>query len=669
MSTQLLLALDLLLVVTGAAAFLTAGVLSLPIRPGPARARPIAALATAGTGLALCAGRVVVDVVLAGRGWWFAGEKIALGLPLAVGGAGLAAVVGVPFLAQAVRGRVTESRRAPAAASLLIAGYGSAAGILGTFAVGYPMTVTGAGAIAALVAGVSGLTWLGLTRSGSPGVRASLVVVCVVPVLASAGFAFYRSIQPVLIGTASAGHGHLAAGASGGGATSSDAPGISVTDLRTPADIAGPVERFTLSARQQAVTLPSGRVIEAWTFGSVPGPELRVRQGDVVEVTLENQDVADGVTLHWHGYAVPNGEDGVAGVTQDAVAPGESFTYRFLAGDTGTYWYHAHQVSSEAVGRGLFGVLIVEPAGPAGGGADGLADTVVDVVAPVHTFDGIPVVAGTDGPLHAAIDPGRRVRVRVINTDPTPHRVSVSGADFTVASVDGADLLGPTPLRGSVMRIPAGGRYDVMLEMPVSPVDVAIDGAPNTGVRLIPAPAAEPLAGGGAGFVDGPELDLLAYGRPAPVAGMTGAPVDREATLVLDRQARFLDGVPTLAQTINGDVHPFVPPISVRAGDLLRLTVVNRGGDTHPMHPHGHRVLVESRNGEPVSGSPLWLDTFDVQPGEVWTVLLRADNPGIWMAHCHNLEHATQGMVVHLTYEGVSTPFSLGGGHADNRPE
>ena len=161
-------------------------------------------------------------------------------------------------------------------------------------------------------------------------------------------------------------------------------------------------------------------------------------------------------------------------------------------------------------------------------------------------------------------------------------------------------------------------------------------------------------------FVDGPDLDLLTYGTPAAVPGITGADVTREATLVLDRQFRFLNGIPTLAQTVNGEVHPFVPPIVVREGDLLRLTVVNRSGETHPMHPHGHRVLVESRNGEPVRGSPLWLDTFDVQPGEVWTVLLRADNPGIWMAHCHNLEHATQGMVVHLVYEGVSTPYTPG---------
>ncbi len=692
MTTQLLLAVDLLLVVTGAAGFLTAGAVALvgvgeSVRPGQGRGRTVAVAAAGVAGLLLCLARVAVDALLVGRGWWFAGEKIALGLPLAVLSAGLGAAVGLPFAVRAVRGRAREERRPAAAASLLIAGYGSAAGLLLTFVVGYPMSVAGAGAVAALVVGVSALTWVVLTRSGSPGVRAFLVLVCVIPVLAAAGLAFYRSVQPVAIGGGTAGHAHLAAAAaSAGGATPTTGQTVSVRDLRTPVDSPGPVRRFTLAARQEALTLPSGRVLEAWTFGSVPGPELRVRQGDVVEVTLQNRDIADGVTLHWHGYPVPNGEDGVAGVTQDAVAPGESFVYRFVARDSGTYWYHAHQVSSEAVRRGLYGVLVVEPAGAVVGGGDAAAegtsegrlvdesvtDGVADIVVPVHTFDGVPVVAGTDGPLDASVEPGQPVRLRLINTDPTPHRISVGGSDLTVVAVDGTDLIDPTPLRGTVLRIPAGGRYDVAFEMPSSTVDVAVEGAPDTGVRLAPGSGGA-SSGGGVPFVDGPELDLLSYGTPAPVPGITDragvTAVDREATLVLDRQARFLDGIPTLAQTVNGDVHPFVPPIAVREGDLVRLTVVNRGGDTHPMHPHGHRVLVESRDGMPVTGSPLWFDTFDVRPGEVWTVLLRADNPGIWMAHCHNLEHATQGMVVHLTYEGVSTPFSLGGGPADNRPE
>ena len=86
------------------------------------------------------------------------------------------------------------------------------------------------------------------------------------------------------------------------------------------------------------------------------------------------------------------------------------------------------------------------------------------------------------------------------------------------------------------------------------------------------------------------------------------------------------------------------------------------------MHPHGHHVRVLSRNGIAPAGSPLVLDTVDVLPGDVWEVLLTADNPGIWMDHCHNLEHAAQGMMALLQYEGIDSPF-MHGGHAHNKPE
>ena len=88
---------------------------------------------------------------------------------------------------------------------------------------------------------------------------------------------------------------------------------------------------------------------------------MRVTEGDLVDVTLVNRDIAGGVTIHWHGVDVPNAEDGVAGVTQDAVLPGGSFRYRFVADDAGTYWYHTHQAASDGVQRGLFWVLIVQP--------------------------------------------------------------------------------------------------------------------------------------------------------------------------------------------------------------------------------------------------------------------------------------------------------------------
>jgi FtsP/CotA-like multicopper oxidase with cupredoxin domain len=666
MTTQQLQALDLLLVALSLALWLAAAVVTLSLGAQSGRRRGVAALSCAVAAAVVTLGRAMVVALLVDRGWWFAADKVLVSVPLAVVTGGLAVAVAMPFLRHAAAGNVDTRRRPAAVAALFAAVYGSAAGLLVAFVVGYPVAASPALVIVALVVGLSGLTWLGLRGRRRPGGVAVFAVLCLIPLLTGAAVSFYSDIQPVVIGHASGDHTHLAAASAGAapGAAGTGAQQVSVSDLRTPAEPSGPVRRFQLTARQQTVTLPSGRTVDAWTFGSLPGPEIRVRQGDLVEVTLINADIADGVTVHWHGYPVPNGEDGVAGVTQDAVLPGGSFVYRFVAKDAGTYWYHAHQVSSEAVGRGLFGALVVEPYD---GASSDNGSGATDLTVAVHTVNGITTLGGTDLVDTQRIAPGDHMRLRMINTDSVPHRISVTGAGFTVVAVDGTNLNAPTTLVGQVLRIPAGGRFDISLTMVASAVTLGVEGAPETGMLLVPD-GASPGDQAVAPFVEGPDLDLLSYGAAAAVPGMTGVAIDREATLVLDRQFRFLGGVPTFAQTVNGEVHPHVPPIVVREGELLRLTVVNRGSDTHPMHPHGHRVLVESRDGVPVTGSPVWLDTFDVRPGEVWVVLLRADNPGIWMAHCHNLEHATQGMVVHLVYEGVTTPYSLGGA-ADNRPE
>ena len=98
----------------------------------------------------------------------------------------------------------------------------------------------------------------------------------------------------------------------------------------------------------------------AWTFnGSVPGPEIRVKEGENVKIKLKNE-LPEPVTIHWHGLPVPNNMDGIPGVTMNAVQPGKSFTYEFKATVPGTYWYHSHQNSADQVDKGLYGSLIVE---------------------------------------------------------------------------------------------------------------------------------------------------------------------------------------------------------------------------------------------------------------------------------------------------------------------
>jgi FtsP/CotA-like multicopper oxidase with cupredoxin domain len=432
--------------------------------------------------------------------------------------------------------------------------------------------------------------------------------------------------------------------------------GVSIADLRGgPVPAPGePVRRFTLTARMAAVQL-AGRTVEAWTFdGQVPGPPLRVRQGELVEVTLHNADIAAGVTLHWHGYPVPNGEDGVAGVTQDAVPPGGEFVYRFRANQPGTYWYHSHQRSAEAVRRGLFGTLVVEPPDPTAG---------LDLTVPIHTIGGTMLTGAVDGLDRRSVPPGTPVRLRLVNTDDSPHMFALRGTAFRLAAVDGAGINGTgitgAELAGDRLPLAAGGRYDLVFTMPTGPVQLAVDGRNDRGLLLSADLTATPPPGPDVG----PVLDITRYGTAQALPSR----FDREFTLVLDRQLRFLDGVPRSAYTVGGRVYPNIPSQLVREGELVRFTIVNRGSEPHPMHPHGHRVQVLSRNGVPATGA-VWTDSFEVGPGEVWQVALRADNPGIWMSHCHNLKHAAEGMVLHLIYDGVRSPYVVGHS-SSNHPE
>jgi FtsP/CotA-like multicopper oxidase with cupredoxin domain len=431
-----------------------------------------------------------------------------------------------------------------------------------------------------------------------------------------------------------------------------------ITDPGRPADVA-----VTLTARKQQFRLPSGRSVEGYTLNGIsPGPVIHARAGQLVQVRLVNESVPDGVTLHWHGVDVPNAADGVAGVTQDAVGIGDAFTYRFVAHQVGTFWYHSHQMSHLQVRRGLLGALVVQPKPvlpkrPAVNRVE-----VVDVVALVHLFDGVRTVNGHEGDVRVVVAPGGRARVRVINTENGGLSAWVAGAPFRVVATDGAELSGPAEIRDHAVAITAGGRADLEVTMPQdgSPVRVQLGGsiAVVLGSTGFAAPAVrQPRA----------ELDLLSYGRPAPLTFDPDHP-DRRFRYQIGRRPGFLDGRPGLWWTVNGHLFPDLPMFVVTAGDVVRMRVSNHSGEAHPMHLHGHHAVVLSRNGVPATGSPWWIDSLDVGNGESYDIAFVADNPGIWMDHCHNLPHAGQGLVAHLMYTNVTTPFQIGGS-AGNEPE
>ena len=470
--------------------------------------------------------------------------------------------------------------------------------------------------------------------------RALIAIVATIVVLAPLGFFWQRSLVPNDLSPMAMGY----ADYGGGPATAHDHHGTDVRQLTGPVDHKPDVV-VDLVARQERFDIPGRGSADGYTLNHTsPGPRIVAKQGDLVQVTLRNENVADGITLHWHGVDVPNAEDGVAGVTQDAVGPGQSFVYRFVAKDAGTYWYHSHQVSHEQVRKGLYGVLVVQP-------------TPTDVVAAVHTYDKVRTVNGEYGERRVQA-PGPIARVRLINTDNGPLAVWVDGAPYKVVAVDGTDVSGPTEVSGKSVLVTAGGRID--LEVPTAKaVRIGLGGGPTT---LVIGEGDAPT-----GTEPRERVDLLSYGSPRPL-GFDPAQATRSFRYGIGRRIGFFDGKPGLWWTINGHQFPDVPMFVVSEGDVVRMTIANTSGQVHPMHLHGHHVVVLSRDGVRATGSPWWTDSLNVEDKETYEVAFVADNPGIWMDHCHNLPHAAQGLVTHLMYAGVTTGYHLGGA-PDNQPE
>ena len=455
------------------------------------------------------------------------------------------------------------------------------------------------------------------------------------------GYPDYGGVQPDL---SMAGHAHHQLG-------HPFVPRRSITDLiadpTRPADV-----RVDLVARQQQPT--GGASLAQYTLnGTSPGPEIHAIRGQLVEVHLRNESVTAGVTLHWHGLDVPNAMDGVAGVTQDAVPVGGAFTYRFVADQAGSFWYHSHQVSNPQVAGGLFGSLVVRPRS--------VVTQQLDVSAIAHTYAGVRTINSKAEDLQVPARGGERARVRMANTDNGPMEVWSSGP-YRLLAIDGSDVHRPSEVSGRSLTLTSGGRADLEVTVPTDGTAARVQVSKAVAVIIGPMGAHTPMAPQPAD-----DLDLLTYGSPAPL-GFDPAHAMRRFDYVIGRRPGFVRGRPGMWWSINGHLYPNVPMFVVREGDVAVVHIENRSGEVHPMHLHGHHMVILARDGVRATGSPWWVDSLNVAGNESYDVAFQANNPGIWMDHCHNLKHAAQGMVAHLMYEGLDTPYRIAG-PAENRPE
>ncbi len=411
-----------------------------------------------------------------------------------------------------------------------------------------------------------------------------------------------------------------------------------------------------------------------WAYDDrCPGPLLRYRQGETLEVELVNR-LPQPTTLHWHGLRLPNAMDGVPDVTQPPVRPGERFRYRFALKDAGTFWYHPHVNASEQVGRGLAGALVVAEAEPPQVDREELW-----VLDDWRLDEQARMVGGFGENLHEAAHAGRigntvtlngvlpaswpvrsgeRVRLRLANvSNARTFGLRFEGHAPQIVALDGQPCRPHSPPDGLVV-LGAGGRCDLILDLGQDPgsrarvVDAYYE---NYAYELlsIAYDAERPLR---ASPLDAP---LALPDNPLPAPDL-GAAEDLELVLGGGAMGQMMTarlggesyGFRELAArgkvwALNGQAHagPDDPPLfSLQRGRSYRLRLVNRSSFEHPMHLHGHHLKLLARDGRPVEPQP-WHDTLLIAPGETVDTAFVAETPGRWMFHCHVLEHQLAGMM------------------------
>jgi FtsP/CotA-like multicopper oxidase with cupredoxin domain len=385
------------------------------------------------------------------------------------------------------------------------------------------------------------------------------------------------------------------------------------------------VVSIELDAQEVAWEFAPGRSITGFAYnGEVPGPAIEANVGDTIEVRLTN-NLPEATMVHWHGIRLPAEMDGT-GAVQRAVEPGDTFTYRFVVPDAGTFWYHSHHNETEQIERGLYGPLIVR-------GADEpkldrervllLDDLKLDAEGNVSPFgDSHEHHAGREGDIRLVngrqepeleLAGGQIERWRIVNAANTKYvRLSIGGRPFSIIGTDGGLL--SEPREATEVLVTPGER----IELAVGPFDEGESEQEQFATVRVGATAPS---------------RVTASGSPSHIEPLATA--DSEPTRTIDMKALMHGGH---AQRDD----------PVKVGDLQIWELVNETGSDHPFHLHGFFFQIVEVDGEP---PPVvsWEDTVNVPKKSRVRIAWLADNrPGQWMYHCHILEHHAMGMMAHF---------------------
>jgi FtsP/CotA-like multicopper oxidase with cupredoxin domain len=421
--------------------------------------------------------------------------------------------------------------------------------------------------------------------------------------------------------------------------------------------------KLVLGDEQRHWFAPMGEPVALWGFDR---DLLRLRQGEPVEIEVENQ-LPQPTSVHWHGLRIDNAMDGVTGLTQAPIEPGETFLYRFTPQDAGTFWAHSHHRTYEQLARGLYLPLIVEEQASYPVDRDlvlALDDWRLNNQRQLHTESLGDMHewahGGRTGNLLTAnrrlrpaleVAAGERVRLRLLNTaNARIMLVELPAIPTWIVAKDGQPLPVPQPLSEPLVLAPAE-RYDLV-------VDIPAQGAGSYKIRDVgqdePAELASlQVAGQAEKRWLAPPVALPANPLPDLDSGeprhrlqldMTGGAMGTLRQAVYQGETLGVQELIKKHQiwAFNGVANmPEQPMLEAKRGDLVEIEILNNTRWPHGMHLHGHHFrsdLARYPDG-------VWHDTLAMAGGESARIRFRADNPGSWLLHCHMIEHQAAGMV------------------------
>jgi FtsP/CotA-like multicopper oxidase with cupredoxin domain len=445
--------------------------------------------------------------------------------------------------------------------------------------------------------------------------------------------------------------------------------------LPASAQTAAAPQSFTLTAapaKRQLRPLPAPQTDVLAYNGETPGPLIRVKRGQPVQIKLVN-GLAEPTSLHLSGYRGPNAMDGVAGLTQPAVLPGQSFDLAFTPQDAGTFLYHPLLPgrTAEQVERGLAGMFVVEEDnwGPVDSEVAVLLDdwrltdtgeidssfTVAGDNARLGRLGNTLTVNGRPTPEVIKAPPRARIRLRIgglTNARILPMRFEKM-ARATVIAIDGQPCDPFDPLRRQVIVAP-GSRYDIVLDLPDQPgqetiVSVALGEGlqvvrfETEGSALPEKPPVKPLPPN-PGL---PEAIRLQDARRAEfsIAGGWDAKDPAGIAAANDVVAKKFPDARKVWQLNFGFPSSLTgkPLFSAKRGNVVVVALTNRTSWMQVIRVHGHvfRVL----HGLDDGWEPYFMDTVLVGENRTVRIAFNADNVGKWLIRSTVLEHMESGVL------------------------